>query len=180
MSYSLFNKCCWENWTKTDSEIQKTDWQLSERRRIGDWVKKIRNKQTQTRVWWLLEGKRVGRKGKRAKGWQKVTGRDLTLGNESTMQGADDVVLSCTLETCMVLLTNVTPINPIKILGASSNGPIGRKQESQYEWYVNIYIFKRKRFAAINEWSGRGKTRGGRGSVEATELILGKGHVSGN
>ena len=40
--------------------------------------------------------------------------RDLTLGGEHTMQCADDVLLSCTLETCMVLLTNVTPINSIK------------------------------------------------------------------
>ena len=59
--------------------------------------------------------------------------KDLTLGGEYMMHYTDDVLLSCTLETCMVLLTNVTPINPIKILGASSNGPIGRKQESQYE-----------------------------------------------
>ena len=34
------------------------------------------------------------------------TERDLTLG--------DNVLLSCTLETCMVLQTNVTPINSIK------------------------------------------------------------------
>ena len=39
--------------------------------------------------------------------------RDLTLGGEHTMQCADDVLLSCTLETCMVLLINVTPINSV-------------------------------------------------------------------
>ena len=31
-----------------------------------------------------------------------------------TMQYADDVLLSCTLETCVILLTSVTPINLIK------------------------------------------------------------------
>ena len=40
---------------------------------------------------------------------------DLTLGGKCTMQHADDVLLSYTLETCMILLTNVTPINSIKI-----------------------------------------------------------------
>ena len=35
---------------------------------------------------------------------------DLTLGNGC----ADDVLLSCTLETGMVLLTNVTQINSMK------------------------------------------------------------------
>ena len=40
--------------------------------------------------------------------------RDLTLGGECTRQYADDVLQCCTLETCMVLLTNVTPINSIK------------------------------------------------------------------
>ena len=40
--------------------------------------------------------------------------RDFTLGSECRMQYAGDVLLSCTLETCMVLLTIVTPINSIK------------------------------------------------------------------
>ena len=35
------------------------------------------------------------------------TERDLTLG--------DNVLLSCTLETCMVLLTNIAQINAIKM-----------------------------------------------------------------
>ena len=34
--------------------------------------------------------------------------RDLTLGGELAMQYADDVLLSYTLEICMVSLTNVT------------------------------------------------------------------------
>ena len=40
--------------------------------------------------------------------------RDFTLGDGGTMLCADDVLLSCTLETCMVLLTNITPINSTK------------------------------------------------------------------
>ena len=38
------------------------------------------------------------------------TEKGLTLAGEYS----DDVLLSCTLETCLVLLTNVTPINSIK------------------------------------------------------------------
>ena len=34
-------------------------------------------------------------------------------GDEQTMQCAGDVLLSCTLKTCMVLQTDVTPINLI-------------------------------------------------------------------
>ena len=37
-----------------------------------------------------------------------------TLGGEHTKRDAGDVSLGCTLETCTVLLINVTPINPIK------------------------------------------------------------------
>ena len=43
-----------------------------------------------------------------------VAERDLTSGGEYTMQYEDDVLQNCALETCMVLLTNVTPINLIK------------------------------------------------------------------
>ena len=40
-------------------------------------------------------------------------GRDFTLGDGHMMQCAGDVLLSCTLETCRVLLPSVTPINSI-------------------------------------------------------------------
>ena len=40
--------------------------------------------------------------------------RDFTWGDKCTMQCAGDVLSSCTLETGMVLLTDVTPINSIK------------------------------------------------------------------
>ena len=41
--------------------------------------------------------------------------RDLVWCDRCTMQYAGDVLLSCTLEICMVLQTNVTPINSVKI-----------------------------------------------------------------
>ena len=39
---------------------------------------------------------------------------DLTLGCECRMQYTGDVLQSCTFETCIILLTNVTPINFLK------------------------------------------------------------------
>ena len=39
------------------------------------------------------------------------TERELTWGDGLPMQCVDDVLLSCTLETCMFLQTNVIPIN---------------------------------------------------------------------
>lgn len=36
---------------------------------------------------------------------------DLTLGRENTMTPTDDVVQNCILETYLILLTNVTPMN---------------------------------------------------------------------
>ena len=38
---------------------------------------------------------------------------DLTWGGENTTQYTDDVLQNCIHETCTILLTNVTPINPI-------------------------------------------------------------------
>ena len=43
-----------------------------------------------------------------------VAGRDLTLAGELPMQFAGDGLDSCTVETCVVLLTSVTPINAMK------------------------------------------------------------------
>ena len=40
---------------------------------------------------------------------------DLTWGGEHTTQYTDDVLQNCTPETYIILLTNVTPINSIKI-----------------------------------------------------------------
>ena len=39
-----------------------------------------------------------------------MTEGNLTLGAEHTMQYTYDVLLNCTLETCMILLTHVTSI----------------------------------------------------------------------
>ena len=39
---------------------------------------------------------------------------DWTRGGEHTTRCADDVLWNCAPGTCMILLTRVTPINPIK------------------------------------------------------------------
>ena len=43
-----------------------------------------------------------------------VRDRDLTWGGEHTIQCTDDVLQNCAPETCIILLTSVTPINSIK------------------------------------------------------------------
>ena len=62
--------------------------------------------------------------------WAKgETGERKTLRQWAHHAGADDVLLSCTLETCMGFQTNVTPINSIE--KKSSTGI--RKVASQEE-----------------------------------------------
>ena len=39
---------------------------------------------------------------------------DLTWDGEHTIQCTDDVLWNCAPETCIILLTSVTPINSIK------------------------------------------------------------------
>ena len=39
---------------------------------------------------------------------------DLSFGDEHTVQYTDDVSQNFTLEACIILLTNITPINVIK------------------------------------------------------------------
>ena len=47
--------------------------------------------------------------------WRKMsTERDFAWGGGHMMQCAGHVLLSCTLETYMLLQTNITPINSIK------------------------------------------------------------------
>lgn len=48
------------------------------------------------------------------KGGEMVTERNCTLGSEGTVQCAHGVLLNCTPETHVVLLTNVTLINALK------------------------------------------------------------------
>ena len=43
-----------------------------------------------------------------------ATEGDLTLGGKHTIQYTDDVLQNCTLETDIILLTNLTPISLIK------------------------------------------------------------------
>ena len=40
-----------------------------------------------------------------------VTGGDLALGGEHNMPSTDDASKNCTLETCIIVLTSVTPIS---------------------------------------------------------------------
>ena len=47
-------------------------------------------------------------------GWVKGDGWRLDLGGEHTIQCTDDVLWKCAPESCLILLTSVTPINSIK------------------------------------------------------------------
>ena len=51
----------------------------------------------------MIVGKRGGGRWRWAKGGWIGTEKDFVLGDGYMMQCADDVLLSCTLETCMVL-----------------------------------------------------------------------------
>ena len=44
-----------------------------------------------------------------------MTEGDLTLGGEHTTQYTDNVLQNSTPETCVIVSTNVTPVNTIKI-----------------------------------------------------------------
>ena len=46
--------------------------------------------------------------GGREQSGDKWDGKRFAWGDEHLMQGAHDALFSCALETCMVLLTNVT------------------------------------------------------------------------
>ena len=63
------------------------------------------------------------------KGGEGATERDFAWGGECTMQRAGDVLTSCTLEACVVLGTNVSPINSVrkdKPLGLGPWGPLDK------------------------------------------------------
>ena len=47
-------------------------------------------------------------------GGQMMMDRDLTWDGEDTIQRTDDVQQNCAPKTCIILLTNVIPINSIK------------------------------------------------------------------
>ena len=46
---------------------------------------------------------------------------DLTWGGDHTIQYTDDVLQNCTPETCVILLTDITPINSINIKNKKNN-----------------------------------------------------------
>ena len=56
-------------------------------------------------MWWTVKEGLGGTEG---------DGRRINLDGEHTMQYTNDVLENCTLETYMILLINVTPINSIK------------------------------------------------------------------
>ena len=60
------------------------------------------------------EGKGVGGRWRWAKWGKMGTERNFAWGSGHTVQCADAVLLSCTLDTCMILWTNVISINSIK------------------------------------------------------------------
>ena len=73
------------------------------------WDIKLKLRHRHTTLWWLPKG--MGVTG----GQYMVIEDDLNLGGGHTMQYTDHVSEKYTLETYMILLTNVTPINLIKI-----------------------------------------------------------------
>ena len=73
------------------------------------WDIKLKLKDTGSSVA-VIRGMEVGAvKGKGAK--DRVTEDGMTLGDGHTIQYTDHVSYQCALETCMILLTNVTPIH---------------------------------------------------------------------
>ena len=109
------NKIEVEAWT------QAIDRQQSEGRKLGeldegkwrDWEKNHVFK-TQSHRQQSGDSQRESRDGARWR-WTKVgkIGMERDWGAGCTMQCADNVLLSCTLKTCMVLWNNVNPINLI-------------------------------------------------------------------
>ena len=65
--------------------------------------------------------------------WKMGTERDFALGYGCTIQCSDDVLLIFTLETCVVLWTNITSIDSIKIKWENKN---------KMEFYYNAVSWK--------------------------------------
>ena len=61
-----------------------------------------------------------------------LTEGDLTWGTEHTIQNIGDVLGSCTTETYIILLRNVTPINSIKIKN------VKRKINTNYYFSIDL------------------------------------------
>ena len=65
-------------------------------------------------MWWLPEGKGVGEVDV-GEGERNGNGKRFGLDGEHTTQYTGDISYNCTSEIYMILLTNVTPINSIRI-----------------------------------------------------------------
>ena len=109
---------------ETESQIQRTDKQLLDGRRLGDWVEKRKElslppKKTPHRHrqqygnYWRERG--WGRGVEEGRGGQMVMEEDLIWGGEHAGQCTDDVLQNRTPDTYTLLITNVSPINSIKI-----------------------------------------------------------------
>lgn len=71
----------------------------------------------------VSRGQGGGRRQKRAKGSNRVTGGERTVRGEPTMQCVHDVIEDRTPETRIILLTNVTPMNLLKLKGNTNTTP---------------------------------------------------------
>ena len=60
---------------------------------------------------------------------------DLTLGGEHAVQYTNDVLKNCTLETYIILLTNVTSINSITLFLKEYRG-FGSFMQCCWKWNV--------------------------------------------
>ena len=69
-----------------------------------------------------------------------VTEGDLTWGGEHTKQYTDDVGQNCTPKTYIILLTNVTPMNSIKIKDKMESGK--RALKGALTLYYSSYLVK--------------------------------------
>ena len=69
-----------------------------------------------------------------------VTEGDLTWGGEHTIQYTDDVGQNCTPKTYIILLTNVTPMNSIKIKDKMESGK--RALKGALTLYYSSYLVK--------------------------------------
>ena len=76
------------------------------------------NTQTQTTTWRQPEGKGGGGGGQMGR---NGGGKRLGWGNRHTRPCADDVLSTGTLGTCVVLLTNVTPVSSIHFKKDNAN-----------------------------------------------------------
>ena len=70
--------------------------------------------------------------------------RDFAVGNGHLTQCADGMLLSCTIETCIILQTNITPINSVKNAGISSPFSSLQNQELCFNRLPMLFVYTLK------------------------------------